>query len=352
MKILITTLAILSLSLTGRAAAPNDELRETTDIIQALKAHFVDREKLDVKSLNDASVAGILKALGEGAQILTAEQAATGSVADATMHRADEALARAELIEPDIGYIRIADVTPATPAALDAELKKFAEQKVEGYILDLRFADGTNYDAAASVASRFLANSQQLFALKRSDGEPKLFESTTTSNEATDAPLMLLVNSETRGSAEAVAGALRALDRGIVIGNQTAGRPASTRDVPLGDGRVLRVATSKISFPNGTETFPLGLMPDIPVKIEQQIEQDVVWNIQTNLTLSASLQPRIKKKGLSEAELVKAFRGEPLELTEAGATNTEAGELQKVRDVVLQRAVDVLKGIRVLLSLQ
>jgi C-terminal processing protease CtpA/Prc len=352
MRFSITALAVFSLTFSARAAAPNDELRQTSEIVQALKAHFVDRDKLDAKSLNDASVAGILQALGEGAQILTAEQAATGSISAATTRRAGEALARAEVIEPNIGYIRIADVTPQTAAAMDAELKKFAGEKVDGYILDLRFADGTNYDSAAGVASRFVTGNQQLFRLNRSDAAPKSFESTVTSSNVTDAPLMLLVNSETRGSAEAVAGALRALDRGIVIGNRTAGRPASTRDVPLGDGRVLRVATAKISLPNGGETFPGGITPDIPVKIEQKLEQDVVWNIQTNLTLSASLQPRIKKKALTEAELVKAFRGEALEPTEPGATNSDEEEMQNVRDVVLQRAVDVLKGIRVLLSLQ
>ena len=44
-----------------------------------------------------------------------------------------------------------------------------------------------------------------------------------TASELAEAPLLLLVNAQTRGSAEVLVGALRAQDRGIVIGGPTAG---------------------------------------------------------------------------------------------------------------------------------
>jgi C-terminal processing protease CtpA/Prc len=177
----------------------------------------------------------------------------------------------------------------------------------------------------------------------------------------TSAPLMLLVNAQTRGSAEALAGALRALDRGIIVGSQTAGSAAGWEDVNLGDGRTLRLATAKIVLPRANEAaqpidlFPNGITPDVGVKIEAQTERNVVLAAQTNETLTASLQPRAKKNNLTEAQLVKAFRGEPVDLIASPPTveeHEEEGDIQTVRDVVLQRAVDILKGIRVLLSWQ
>jgi len=139
---------------TGAFAA---ELQQTSEIIDVLKSHYVDKDKLDQKSLNDATVAGILDRLGSGAKLLTTEEAASNAV-PGIVSTADprEPLARVEIIEPAIGYIRVADVTGESATELDGELKHFAEQKVTGYILDLRFADGTNYAAAAAVASRFL----------------------------------------------------------------------------------------------------------------------------------------------------------------------------------------------------
>jgi hypothetical protein len=115
------------------------------------------------------------------------------------------------------------------------------------------------------------------------------------------------------------------------------------------------------------------------VKIDAVTERDVVFNVQSNITLTASLQPHTKKKNYSEADLVKAFRGESIptlslpgsapaggktnglslgttSLTDTNistsASGEEEGDINKVRDVVLQRAVDILKGIRVLQAWQ
>ena len=133
---------------------------------------------------------------------------------------------------------------------------------------------------------------------------------------------MLLVNGQTRGSAEALAGALRAQDRGIVVGSKTAGSAAAWQDVKLADGRTLRLATAKIVLPPSTaggqpvDLFPNGITPDVAVKIDTQKEYDVVFAPATNETLTVSLQPRVKKKDLTEAQLVKAFHGQSVDVDE------------------------------------
>jgi hypothetical protein len=386
----VVLLAVAGGALFCRAAATDTSLRETTEVISVLKSNYVDRDRLNDKLLNEATVDGLIDALGRGAVILAPQPPSTNEAKIVTAEtHPTPGLARAEVIDPDIGYIRFADVTDGTPSALDAQLKKFAEAKVTGYVLDLRFADGTNYAAAAEIAGRFLADGQELFTLKSSEKGPQVFRASSAvksgSSEGTDlssAPLMLLVNAQTRGSAEALVGALRAQDRGIVIGSQTAGAAAAWQDVKLADGRTLRLATAKIVLPPSTaggqsvDLFPNGIMPDVAVKIDTQQEHDVVFTTATNETLTVSLQPRVKKKDLTEAQLVKVFRGQSVdgdelspgqdhdglirpapakingEETPAEQAHEEEGEIQNVRDAVLQRAVDILKGIRVLLSWQ
>lgn len=397
------------------AASTDVELRQTTEVIELLKSNYVDHEKLDGKLLNDATVAGILQALGPGAQIVTPATNATETAAAPAAP-----IARAEIIDPDIGYLRILELTDAAPAAVDAELKKFNAASVSGILLDLRFAGGTNLAAAAAVACRFLGEDQHLFAVKGPAAEPKIFSTGACAGTLgaaaalREAPLLVLINGQTRGSAEALAGALRAHNRAILAGSKTAGAPVATRDLPLGDGRLLRLATAKVLLPADetkseftVDVFPAGLTPDIGVKIDPKVERDAVLNAPADVTLTASLQPKELKKRFGEADLVRAFRGEPLDLklpaaetnvtlapklfgggtngepklleSPAIATNAvepatsepptgkttgngtgdadaekskdEDAELEPVRDVVLQRAVDVLKGIRVLLSL-
>ncbi len=362
-----------------RAANPGTSLPLTAEVISVLKSNYVDRDKLDEKSLNEATVAGILGAVGRGAAIVEAEPPSTNATpAAANATETTQPLVRAEVIGPDIGYIRLANVTEETPAALDAELKKLAAAKVTGFVLDLRYTGGTNFAAAAAIAGRFLNDGQELFTLKSSEKGPQVFHAGTDVKAAsfigtdlTSAPLMLLVNAETRGSAEVLAGALRDADRGIVIGSKTAGSAAGWQETKLSDGRTLRIATAKIVLPPPQDTthpinlFPDGLTPDVAVKIDPKVERDVVLTVQTNETLTASLQPRVKKKDLTEAELVKVFHGQSIDNDtpiSASTTNPdqsvtdkereEEEEIQNVRDVVLQRAVDILKGIRVLLTWQ
>ena len=352
-------LAVVGFAQLERAAAATDDIvpPQPAEIIGVLRTHFVDSEKLDQNLLNEATISGILQVLGQGAQLLTAEQAASNAVESAARTTSLPApLPRAEIIEPDIGYVRIADIAAGTAVTLDAELTKFAAAKVTGYVLDLRFADGTDYTAAAAVASRFTAPNVELFTLKQSGATAKIFRATDTTGAPAaglaDAPLMVLVNAQTRGAAEAVAGALRGQERGILIGGNTAGAAAAWQDIKLKDGRVLRVATAKVTLPKGTELFPTGIMPDVPVKADLIVEQEAVINAATNVTLGAALQPREQKKGLTEADLVKAFRGEAIGTNRPAASGESESEILPVRDVVLQRAVDILKGIRVLLSWQ
>jgi hypothetical protein len=343
------------------AALPSEE------IVGILKTNYVDHEKLDVQALETATLNGLLDSLGRGVKILKTKPAPPRDATAAQTNR--NPLARAEVIDPEIGYVRIGDLQPASVRALDEELKKFAEGKVNGYILDLRFADGMNYEAATKVASRFLEGKNELFTVKRASGESPTYSSMPLVQEPAaglgDAPLILLVNEQTSGSAEALADALRSQHRGIVIGNPTAGRAAATDIIQLTDGRWLQVATAKVVMADGTSPFPNGLEPDVTVKIANAIERNAVLQ-GTNITLTASLQPRLKKKVFGEAELVKAFRGEafstgPMSLSEEEAetmtTPSASNEVAEapapapaaadVKDTVLERAVDILKGIHV-----
>jgi len=385
----LQSLIVPALLLAGPAAPAQDaQLQQAAEIVNILKGRYVDSDRLDDQYVNDALVQGLLKAIGPGVQLMTAEQAAVKPAPRVVSGTLAEPLARVEVIEPNIGYIRLADVTPEAEAALDRELKKFSESKVTGYVLDLRFADGTNFAAAATVASRFIAGEPELFAVKEHgiaiQSHRAAAPSAALPAEPTDAPLMVLVNADTRGAAEVVAGVLRSQERAILVGGRTAGNAIAWQDIALSGDRVLRIATTKVALPGDVEIFPNGLTPDVPVKIELAREREAVLMAATNITLTASLQPPELRKGMREADLMRVFRGQPIEsppltlstnrpATESAVTSTNGGAAgssstnvtlaaetkpepngngapREVRDIVLQRAVDILKGIRVLLS--
>ncbi len=116
----VTISAALVLLLAGaaafcRAANVDPFLRQTTEIISVLKSNYVDHDKLDEKLLNEATVTGILGAVGRGAVILPPSTPSTnGTKAVDSELKPSGPLARAEVIDPHIGYIRLADVTAGT----------------------------------------------------------------------------------------------------------------------------------------------------------------------------------------------------------------------------------------------
>ncbi len=194
MAIRIHTVGLLVIAggaLFCRAVAADSSLRETTEVISVLKSNYVDHDQLNDKLLNEATVDGLINALGHGVVIVSPPAPSTNAskIVAAEPHPSPD-LARAEVIDPNIGYIRLVDVTGETLAALDTELKHFAEAKVTGYVLDLRFADGTNFAAAAEIAGRFLADGQELFTLKSSEKGIQVFRASSAvksgSSEGTD----------------------------------------------------------------------------------------------------------------------------------------------------------------------
>jgi C-terminal processing protease CtpA/Prc len=342
------------------AAEPLKNAPKTAEIIGILREKFVDGDRLDDPTLDAAAARGILEEIGAGAKWISAETNAA-----ATLIATNAPITRAEIIEPNIAYVHIGDVDAGAASALDAQWQNFEVPlaKWEGIVLDLRFADGTNYEAAAEIAARFLSEPAPLFEIKNAKGVVRskfAAQAPADAPKLADVPLMLLVNNQTRGAAEALAAVLRQQTRGILIGANTSGDAVAWTDVALKSGETLRIATAKVVLPDGSSPFPRGVAADVKVKIDPAVERELIFNPEPNLTLTASLLPKEIRKGPSEADLVRSFTPfSPLNAVEEAKDETEKQpddenaapqHVQEVKDVVLQRAVDILKGIRVLRS--
>jgi C-terminal processing protease CtpA/Prc len=120
------------------------------------------------------------------------------------------ALAQASILESNVAYLRVGDVTKNLPGEIQsAQAALAATNQLAGTVLDLRFADGD--DAAAALATA------DLFATKK-------------------LPLAILVNSQTRSAAATLAAELREARDGLVLGSAAAGlKPDITVAVKIAD---------------------------------------------------------------------------------------------------------------------
>jgi hypothetical protein len=203
------------------------------------------------------------------------------------------ALARVLVLENNVAYLRVGQVADGLAMEIQsAQTALAATNKIIGTVLDLRFADGNDLTMANATTNWFAAK--------------KL-------------PLAILINSETRGAAAALARELRAARDGLVLGGATAElKPDIAVAVTTGDERKYLENAYAASATNETNTAATN--GNLATFIDHTTEADLV---------------REKIKDGDEDE-----DSAPLRPTEP--------QKPYIHDPTLARAVDLIKALAVI----
>lgn len=302
--------------------------------IQVLKNNYLDPTALSEPDLNRATLAGVLSRLGHGVMLLPEK---APEVTETTNPFFGEVLGN------HIGYLRLGALTPANLQALDAYLQKMDRKKIDALVIDLRASPATNdFATAAEFAKRFCGKGKTLFTLRKAAGKAE--RAFVSDRDPAYGGLMIaLIDGDTAGPAEAVAGAVRLNTKTLLIGQPTAGRAVEYSDLPLNGGRFLRVAVSEAALPEERSLFPGGLKPDVPVELvpadKQQIFQQSLQSGMSDFVFEN------ERSHMNEAALL-AGRNPDLDTIEASQQRRKAGD-KPLRDFVLQRAVDVVTSLAI-----
>src|ERR1051325_834879 len=234
-------------------AAP--DFKEVYDLV---RAHLTGMSEAE---LNRVVVQGLVSALGPKVSLL-AEAAATNAPAETPP------VSKSSLFDGDIAYVRVGRVADGLAQAVGEACRKFgATNKVKGVVMDLRYARGDDYAAAAATADLFLKKERPL--LNWGNGVVKSKEK----NDAITWPAAVLVNRQTTGAAEALAAVLRDAGAGLILGSKTAGQALVAQEFPLKNGQRLRIATAPVQLGDGTTLSVQGLKPDIAVDVNPEDEK-------------------------------------------------------------------------------
>jgi hypothetical protein len=296
--------------------------------------------------LNRAAARGLLEGFGPRVQLVTNAAALTA---------ANEPLvSRSAVYERSFGYVRLSRVAAGLADEFGAALTQLrTAQKLKGLVLDLRFADGEDYAAAAGLADRFLTKEQPLLQWGESSAR------STAKAEAVQLPLAVLVNGETRGAAEALAEVLRTSRVALLVGRPTAGQAFTFREFTLDDGARLRIAGASIQVGDDL-VLTNRVTPDLAVEVpaeQERVHFADPFKVLTVASTTAETAPlglsartnRGPRPRLNEAELVRRRR-EQLSLDDPSAPPARPDSVREekvLQDAVLVRALDLLKGIAV-----
>jgi hypothetical protein len=305
-------------------------------VITLLKSNFTDPNAISDTELNRATVEGLLVRLPRGIMLLPGKENPSGAAPSAFY---------SETIAGHIGYVRVGSLNSANLQALDKSLSAFAGKKVNTLIVDLRASQSTDDLAlAAEFAKRFCPKGKAILTLRKPAGrQDRVFNSDR--DPAFRGLVMVLADRETAGVAEAIAAALRFYDKALVIGQSTAGRAAEYSDLPLPNGKILRLAVAEMISPDGHSLFPEGVKPDLPVEMSQADKRQIFQS-----SGEKGMSPFVYEAGrlhMNEAALLAGTNPEVEAAEAAQQRRGRAPEKPPPHDAVLQRALDVVTSLEV-----
>jgi C-terminal processing protease CtpA/Prc len=336
--------AAAGLNFSAAAQSDTNQVPKFDEVYKLLREHFgaMNSEQLDA-----AIVRGLLDEL-KPQVLLVSSNAISTNATDTNL------ISRASVYDKSFAYLRVGQVSEGLANKFASEYEQLAStNKIKGMVVDLRFASGEDYAAAAKTADQFLNSEQPLITWGSGSAE------STKKANFISVPVAILVNSETRGAAEALAAALHETHVGLILGSQTAGEARIFKDFNLQDGQKLRIAVAPIKVGKGNVLSGSGIKPDIEIKTTLEDDrfyfEDAYRTLarqipETDLDLNtnnAATETNLPRQRLNEAELVRRHR-EGLSIEdEFSDTRRQNQEVRLVRDPVLARALDLLKGLAV-----
>ncbi len=248
-----------------------------------------------------------------------------------------------DTLEPGYGHLRIRSFQERTGdevgeglAALHAE----NPDGLEGLVLDLRDNPGGLLTQAVSVADHWLGDGLIVYTQGRSDSERQDFSARPDGVEP-EYPIVVLVNAGSASASEIVAGALQDHDRALVLGHPTFGKGSVQTVYPLEAGAALRLTTALYYTPSGRSIQEVGIDPDIELSVLAAIDEDRRSRVRERDLLGHLTHADADPEAAAESE---AEGAEPAD--DEGAKTGDEAAAEAERDVVLDRAVEVLKSWR------
>jgi hypothetical protein len=203
----------------------------------------------------------------------------------------NNALLKSVVLENDVAYLRVGNIEKNLSEEIQsAQTALSATNKIDGTILDLRFADGDDSDSAKAMENLIIQE---------------------------NLPLAILVNSRTRGAAAKLAMDLRMARAGLIFGGATK-----------------------------------NLQPDISISVNVEAEKSFLENpfgtlSQSETNSSATNNFLSFVDHTSEADLVRAKIKDGEEDGSLAPERPTEPQKPFIRDPVLARAVDLIKGLAI-----
>ena len=238
----------------------------------------------------------------------------------------------------NIGYLRITSFNEQTESGLLNAIKKIEqENKIKGYVLDVRSNPGGLLTQAVKVTDIFLERGEIVSTRGRDKKNIKRYRA-KNSDRTNGKPLVVIIDGGSASASEIVAGALQDHKRAIIIGTQSFGKGSVQTIIPFqvsnSDNLTgIRLTTARYYTPSGESIQGKGIVPDII------IEQGEFESFDYKRFSESDLKDSLDKNNEEDVE-------------ENGDNELSEFEKRLEIDYQLRRAFDLVQGVSLFNEIQ
>ncbi len=169
---------------------------------------------------------------------------------------------QSRMLGKKVGYVRLSSFQSNSYDDLREELEKLKGKGMKALVLDLRGNPGGLLDQAIKISDAFIDSGTLLTTVSYAG---KQREEKRASADGTEPryPIAVLVSSGSASASEIVAGALKNLDRAVIVGNRTFGKGSVQVLYDNDDGSALKLTIAQYLTPGDVSIQSVGITPDI-----------------------------------------------------------------------------------------
>ena len=291
----------------------------------------------DVKSLTtvDAVQSRLQGEAGTTVTVTWLDSAASSHTADLTHSGYSSTTVDYQMVQGNVGYIKIWQFDNSTPSELDFALRSLTASGAQSFIFDLRDNGGGILDDAISCINLIVPEGTVAYAEDKNGNRTVVGSS--TGDSVISQPTVCLVNENTASAAELFASSLRTLCGTRLVGSTTMGK-GTIQSSPqrLSDGSAVVVTVAKLICGDGSCFDGTGLTVDVerPLTADEQVSYydytlDTDPQIQRAVSTAQQLTGVTTVGGVNDADIAADSAAASSEAAaESTASSEAAGEAE------------------------
>lgn len=234
-----------------------------------------------------------------------------------------------------IGYIRLTSFARTSYRDLEAVMQKLIkEEKIKGFVLDLRFNPGGLLDAATKITDLFIGDGVIVSIRPRADVARETRIKGRWENSLLNFPMVCLVNGGSASGSEIVSAALQDHERARIIGERSYGKGSvqNLLEFDIYDSKAMKTLKAEIKLTTATFWRPSGKNLN---KASTAGKDEDTWGVTPDTTIKLGAKER---RDLMEHQR----NSETIERPDRRGKETE--KKSEFKDRQLDYALEYLRG--------